>query len=793
MRRIAAHLIIVVIVAQLATGASALGQARVTSTPATAVDLPATPVGDQLAWLITLLSGGTEPPAEEEVASHFTPAALAEIPAPAIIGLAQQFAEAFGPFAFQGPARPVRPNQIVGYLTGRDGASFLVVLATEATPPHHLTGVALLPVPAPATLPPLAPESLGGQFDVGGRLLFLSCSGTGGPTVILEAGKGDSSGLLAPVQNGVAPLTRVCSYDRPNVSAGASDPAPVSRTAEDQVADLHALLTAADIPGPYVLAAHSYGGLISRLYAATYPGEVAGMVLVDTVHEDRAVRRQAMVSSEQWAALQDLESQFSDFERIDEEAGWEQVRQAQSATPLQPLPLVVLAAGIGSDPSAYPPDWPIADEEQLHQQLQVELAGLSPRGEYVLVEESGHYIQLEQPGLVIDAIVDVIKAVRDPSSWGIPVAATPTSGMALSSGFDAVLQAGMEEGLTGVALAIDRDGEVLFDRAVGLANGETQTPLSPTDRFRIYSITKAFTAVLVLQLVDDGVLALDDTVTDWLDDPAVSRIPNVDQITLRQLLTHTSGVYDYFAEDSPFWQDAYLGEEADWSRVWTPAELLAYADGANHAPDFAPGEGVRYSNTGYILLGLIVEEATDQAFADRLHERILDPLGLTDSFFAATEPVPGGTVQGYHLFGDELVNVSATHLSAQWTEGGMVSTTQDLMRFADALFGGELLQSASVAEMFTFVPSEPPGIAWGMGTAKMETAAGDLVGMSGAGPGFAARMFRLPEQDLTLVLLTNTNRGDSTVDVLFEQVIQAALGSATSAAAAIASTATPDS
>ena len=114
----------------------------------------------------------------------------------------------------------------------------------------------------------------------------------------------------------------------------------------------------------------------------------------------------------------------------------------------------------------------------------------------------------------------------------------------------------------------------------GSPASNSETPLAPTDRFRIYSITKTFTAVLVLQLVDEGVLTLDDTVSQWLDDPVVGRIPNVDRITLRQLLTHTSGVYDYFDDDSPFWQDAYFGEGADWTRVWTPQELLAYADGA---------------------------------------------------------------------------------------------------------------------------------------------------------------------------------------------------------------------
>jgi D-alanyl-D-alanine carboxypeptidase len=272
-------------------------------------------------------------------------------------------------------------------------------------------------------------------------------------------------------------------------------------------------------------------------------------------------------------------------------------------------------------------------------------------------------------------------------------------------------------------------------------------------------------------------LALDDTVAKWLDDPVVERIPNVDRITLRQLLTHTGGVFDYFDEESPIWQDAYLGEGADWSRVWTPQELLAYADGAKHAPYFAPGEGVHYSNTGFILLGLILERAAGRSYAEQLHARILEPLGLTDTFFAAVEPVPGGTVDGYHLIESELVNVSATHLSAQWTEGGMVSTTRDLARFADAVFGGELLEPASLRDMLTFVPSEKPGIAWGMGVARMTSPAGELVGMAGDGPGFAARLFRLADKDLTVVLLTNTNRDDDTVDVAFQEAVDVALRS----------------
>ena len=146
--------------------------------------------------------------------------------------------------------------------------------------------------------------------------------------------------------------------------------------------------------------------------------------------------------------------------------------------------------------------------------------------------------------------------------------------------------------------------------AAGVASREGQTPLRATDRFRLYSIAKTFTAIVVLQLADAGVLSLDDPVRRWLDAPAVARIPHTDRITLRQLLTHTSGIYDYQDEaDSPFYVDAFFGPGADWSRVWAPPELLAYADGARHAPYFAPGQGVAYANTNYVLLGLLVEAA----------------------------------------------------------------------------------------------------------------------------------------------------------------------------------------
>src|SRR5262245_41256929 len=160
----------------------------------------------------------------------------------------------------------------------------------------------------------------------------------------------------------------------------------------------------------------------------------------------------------------------------------------------------------------------------------------------------------------------------------------------LKSSLDAILEGAVADGFPGIALYVEQAGKQLYFGAAGVSSIEQEKPLKPNDRQRIYSIAKTFTAIVTLQLVDEGVLSLNDTVTKWLDDPAVLRIPNVDQITLYQLLVHTSGIYDFFDETGTFLFDAFLGPNADWSKLWTPSELLAYADGANHAPYGAPGE-----------------------------------------------------------------------------------------------------------------------------------------------------------------------------------------------------------
>ncbi len=231
-----------------------------------------------------------------------------------------------------------------------------------------------------------------------------------------------------------------------------------------------------------------------------------------------------------------------------------------------------------------------------------------------------------------------------------------------------------------------RDGRELR-LAAGVADQATGRPARPGDRFRIASNTKAFVATVVLQLAGEHRLRLDDPVARWLPWAQTTA-------TVRQLLDHTSGIWDPTTE-AGFWAP-YL-ERHDMDFVYHPRDLVLAA--LAHPP--VPG----YSNTNYLLAGLVIEAVTGRGFGAELHDRLIRPLGLWHTSFPLTDPA----IHGRHLHGYDLSGADVTRFSPSydWTAGAMISTVDDLARFHRALFGGRLLPPAQQRELATIVHQVP--------------------------------------------------------------------------------------
>jgi pimeloyl-ACP methyl ester carboxylesterase len=386
----------------------------------TSVTMPSTPVGRQVSWALAQLDGAAATLTEADVRHRFSPEFVRVLmPARAIVAMLGQTAEQRGPVTFAGFAYPPTATQAVALIETKAGERGSVRIRVDRDKPPRIVGFEI--DEAPPTIAASGPYS--GRFDIGGRKLFLHCAGSGSPTVVFEGGLTTD---WLPVQGRVAKFTRACSYDPANAPWGRSDPAPTPRTAKDIVADLHALLAAARVPGRYVLVGHSNGGLFVQLYASKHPDEVAGLVLIDAVSSDYYARRTALLKKllppAAWkVTMRQLRARapaLVDPEQIDMETSLAQTRAALAAAPLHPMPVFVLSHGHADQPDADPR---INDaDERLWRTLQDELAALVPNSRHVVAKRSGHVIQRDQPGLVVNAVRDVVEAVRDPRTWRSP-------------------------------------------------------------------------------------------------------------------------------------------------------------------------------------------------------------------------------------------------------------------------------------------------------------------------------------------------------------------------------------
>lgn len=340
---------------------------------------------------------------------------------------------------------------------------------------------------------------------------------------------------------------------------------------------------------------------------------------------------------------------------------------------------------------------------------------------------------------------------------------------ALKSAVDAILKSGQYPGISAAVLFPDG---TMWTGVSGSAVLSPETPVKTDTLFSIGSVSKTFVAALIGRLAQAGTISLDDPLAKYVAD-----FPNAANITIRQLLNHTSGIMDMFnAGDSAIASmDAAIA--AHPTTAWTSEEVLA---GVGSRTYFEPGTGYHYSNTNYILLGLVAEKATGQKVADLVRSMFLEPLGLSHTYLQTEETPTGPQAHGYcpdasSSCGTSFVAGSApldnfagamlpytAEATAIGFAGAYVSTPSDLAIWANALYGGAVLDQATLASMVDISPSLPykPRWSYGMGLEETTVAGHVAWGHRGLLDGFWSAMEYLVDFHVTIVVLVNANWAD---------------------------------
>lgn len=297
-------------------------------------------------------------------------------------------------------------------------------------------------------------------------------------------------------------------------------------------------------------------------------------------------------------------------------------------------------------------------------------------------------------------------------------------------------------GMPGASVLVMRGDSVILRAAYGLADVDSAVRATPETNYRLASVSKQFTAMAILQLVADGRLALDDSVSTRLTGfPAYAR-----GVTIRHLLTHTSGLHDYedFVADS---QVRQVSDADAYDLVRTRAESLY----------FSPGSAWRYSNTGYALLALLVERATGQRYADVQRERIFTPLGMANTVaYEAGRSTVAHRAYGHQVRGDTVRRTDQSNTSAVLGDGGIYSSIDDLTRWYRALDAGRLIPDTLWREATTpFVLSDGTPTTYGFGWFIEPFEGTTRWRHHGETRGFTNIVYRFPAQQLTIVVLTN--------------------------------------
>jgi D-alanyl-D-alanine carboxypeptidase len=330
------------------------------------------------------------------------------------------------------------------------------------------------------------------------------------------------------------------------------------------------------------------------------------------------------------------------------------------------------------------------------------------------------------------------------------------------------------KGVAGLQVAVRLPDGKMWTGAAGNAEFTPDRALEDDSAMAIASVTKTFVAALILQLAEEGKLSLDDRLTDYVPDA-----PRARGITLRQLLSHTSGIYNYFANPrygkaAGAWlkqapQPGLLSRQ----HRWTFDEIM----GLVRAPDCKPGTCYNYSNTGYVLLGRVAEVAGDAPLHKQLRRRFFRPLGLKDTLYQPAEKPPLDAAHGHWDVGtgysdhtrDARIIPFMAAASVADAAGAIASTAADLATWAGVLYGGQVLSRASLEEMTTILPEGT----YGLGTDVAAFAGHRAYGHRGGLRGFESSMWYFPRSGVSIALISN--QGNWNTDAPMQRIVKAVL------------------
>lgn len=313
----------------------------------------------------------------------------------------------------------------------------------------------------------------------------------------------------------------------------------------------------------------------------------------------------------------------------------------------------------------------------------------------------------------------------------------------MSTEFDKLLSEQFKPGETGCAALVASKGQIIYKKAFGMANLELNVPMQPDMVFRIGSITKQFTAVAILQLMEQGKLSLQDDITKFIPDYPTQGY----KITIEHLLTHTSGIKSY----------TNVPEFAGYSRIdKTPEEVIKIF--RNQPMEFAPGTKWNYNNSGYFLLGYIIEKASGKSYPDYIEENFFKPLGMTGSLFGSDTKIVKNRASGYQPDGDGVQNAEIMSMTLPYSAGSIQSTVEDLFKWNQAVHSYKLVKKETLQKAFTeYKLSDGKGTAYGYGWMLKQLQGSPTIEHGGAINGYLCNAIYLPDQDVFVAVFSNSN------------------------------------